>query len=90
MPPETLEERIPVRIAHAGRDPGATVFVQRKHVFLPIVALLETMLGRAQETVRRAQRFHRMGREQTELAETLEHRQQSPVPERGRAPARTI
>ena len=87
MAVEPFGERLPVRVAHAGRDPGAARLVLREHVLLPIVDLLETMLGRAQEPVRAAQRLDRVDREQPELAEACEHRQQAPVAKRRRAPA---
>ena len=54
-------------------------------MFLPIVDLLQTMLRRSQKSVRGAQRLHRMGRQQLELTQTREHRQETPVPERGRS-----
>ena len=85
--PQPLAERVPVRIAHGCRDAPARSVVQGKHVFLSIVDLLETMLRRTQESVGGAQRFHRMGRQQLELAETFEHREEAPVTECGCAPA---
>ena len=87
MTVEPLGERFPARVAHAGRDPGAARLVQREHVLLPIVDLLQAMLDRAQKPIRGAQRLHRMGREQIELTEARKHRQEAPVAKRGGASA---
>ena len=84
---EPLEERVPARVAHGRGDSRPPRSVHRQHVLLPIVDLLQAMLGRAQEPVRGAERLHRMGREQPELPETLQHREESPVAQRRRAPA---
>ena len=56
-------------------------------MFLPVGDLLQPMLRRAQEPVRGAERLHRMGGEQPELAEPLEHRQETPVAQRRGASA---
>ena len=56
-------------------------------MLLAIGDLLQAMLGGAQEPVGGAQRFHRVGREQTELAEARKHRQQAPVAQRRGAAA---
>ena len=87
MPIEPLGERVPARVAHGRGDSRTPRLVHRQHVLLPIVDLLQPVLGRAKEPVRGAERLHCVGREQLELPETLQHREEAPVAERGRSPA---
>ena len=87
MAVEPFAERFPARIAHARRNPGAVRLVQRQHVLLPVGDLLQAMLDGTQEPVRGAQRRDRMVRQQAELPETREHRQEAPVAQRGISPA---